>query len=91
MAQKRLVYIWSLRNAAADKAGQHINYKAEARYMPSPLEHLVTLLNEGPLGEHLVLDRVIFNDNEGSPATGPSWPTTASRLGPGGRGSTLRG
>ncbi|KQB57528.1 MULTISPECIES: N(5)-hydroxyornithine transformylase PvdF [Betaproteobacteria] len=68
MAQKRLVYIWSLRNAAADKAGQHINYKAEARYMPSPLEHLVTLLNEGPLGEHLVLDRVIFDDDEGSPA-----------------------
>lgn len=68
MAQKRLVYIWSLRNAAADKAGQHINYKAEARYMPSPLEHLVTLLNEGPLGEHLVLDRVIFDDDEGSSA-----------------------
>ena len=27
MAKTKLVYIWSLRNAAADKAGQYVLYK----------------------------------------------------------------
>jgi hypothetical protein len=27
MAKTKLVYIWSLRNAAADKAGQYVSYK----------------------------------------------------------------
>lgn len=68
MTKKRLVYIWSLRNAAADKAGQYVQYKGAARYMASPLEHLASVLNEGPLGEKLSLEQVIFDDDEGSPA-----------------------
>lgn len=66
MPKKRLVYICSLRNAAADKAGQYIPYKGEARYMPSPLEHLTTLINDGPLGDALSLEQVIFDDDENS-------------------------
>jgi hypothetical protein len=33
MSKKKLVYIWSLRNAAADKAGQDVAYKGGTRYM----------------------------------------------------------
>lgn len=34
--------------------------------MTSPLEHLVHLLDTGPLGQALSLERVIFDDDEGS-------------------------
>ena len=33
MTKKNLVYVWSLRNAAADKAGQPVAYKDHERYM----------------------------------------------------------
>lgn len=68
MAKKKLVYIWSFRNAAADLAGQEIDYKGERRYMMSPLEHLVTALNDTPLGEAYSLQAVINDDDEMSPA-----------------------
>ena len=51
MAKTKLVYIWSLRNAAADQAGQHIAYKGATRYMKSPLEYLGELLDTSPLGD----------------------------------------
>ncbi|HHL2157711.1 TPA: N(5)-hydroxyornithine transformylase PvdF, partial [Pseudomonas aeruginosa] len=41
MKKRKLAYIWSLRNAAADKAGQYVPYKGEERYMKSVLESLV--------------------------------------------------
>jgi folate-dependent phosphoribosylglycinamide formyltransferase PurN len=64
MHKKNLVYICSLRNAAADKAGQYINYKGEDRYMKSPLEYLVEAINTTPMGEHYTLSGVIFDDDE---------------------------
>lgn len=67
MPKKRLVYIWSLRNAAADQAGQSIDYKGGRRYMKSPLEHLAGALNETQLGEAYSLEAVIHDDDEGSP------------------------
>jgi len=66
MAKTKLVYIWSLRNAAADKAGQYIEYKGGQRYMKSPLEYLVGALNRTKLGEAYSLEAVIFDDDEGS-------------------------
>lgn len=66
MAKAKLVYIWSLRNAAADQAGQHIDYKGERRYMKSPLEYLVESLNGTPLGDVYSLEAVVFDDDEGS-------------------------
>lgn len=48
MTRKNLVYVWSLRNAAADKAGQPVAYKDHERYMKSVLEFLV-----GALQRHL--------------------------------------
>ncbi|WP_151634000.1 N(5)-hydroxyornithine transformylase PvdF [Noviherbaspirillum aerium] len=66
MSKTKLVYIWSLRNAAADKAGQHIEYRGERRYMKSPLEYLVEALNETKLGDAYSLDAVIFDDDEES-------------------------
>jgi folate-dependent phosphoribosylglycinamide formyltransferase PurN len=66
MAKTKLVYIWSLRNAAADKAGQFIAYKGEQRYMKSPLEYLVEALNETELGDAYELVTVIHDDDEGS-------------------------
>lgn len=65
MSKKRLVYIWSLRNAAADLAGQHVEYQGEKRYMTSPLKYLAQRLDEGPLGDAVSLERVIFDDDEG--------------------------
>lgn len=66
MAKTKLVYIWSLRNAAADKAGQHVAYKGGKRYMTSPLEYLAEALNRAPLGDAYTLEAVIFDDDEGS-------------------------
>ncbi|MEN1471561.1 N(5)-hydroxyornithine transformylase PvdF, partial [Pseudomonas aeruginosa] len=52
MTKRKLAYIWSLRNAAADKAGQQVAYKGELRYMKSPLEFLAESLNRtAPGGE----------------------------------------
>lgn len=62
----KLVYIWSLRNAAADNAGQHIAYKGETRYMKSVLEYLVEALNETPLGKMYSLEGVIYDDDNES-------------------------
>ncbi|MCK6374129.1 MAG: N(5)-hydroxyornithine transformylase PvdF [Zoogloea sp.] len=66
MAKTKLVYVWSLRNAAADKAGQAIEYKGERRYMKSPLEYLVEALNGTRLGDAYSLEAVIYDDDEGS-------------------------
>nr|GFC52529.1 hypothetical protein [Tanacetum cinerariifolium] len=66
MPKAKLVYVWSLRNAAADKAGQYVDYHGEQRYMKSPLEHLVQALNDTPLGDHYSLEAVICDDNPAS-------------------------
>jgi folate-dependent phosphoribosylglycinamide formyltransferase PurN len=66
MAKTKLVYICSLRNAAADRAGQPIAYKGGERYMMSPLEYLAEALNGTPLGEAYTLESVIYDDDEGS-------------------------
>ncbi len=66
MAKTKLVYVLSLRNAAADRAGQHIEYKGERRYMKSPLEYLAEVLNATELGDAYSLEAVIFDDDEGS-------------------------
>ena len=63
MTKKKLVYVWSLRNAAADRAGQFIDYKGEQRYMKSVLEHLVEQLNTTDLGDLYSLVGVIFDDD----------------------------
>ncbi len=67
MTQKNLVYIGSLRNAAADNAGQQIDYKGQSRYMKSPLEFLVESLNTTPLGDDYVLTGIIFDDDQNFP------------------------
>lgn len=67
MSKKRLVYIWSLRNAAADRAGQYIDYQGAPRYMMSPLEHLAGLLEQGPLAQAYSLEGILHDDDEGSP------------------------
>ncbi|PDO70672.1 N(5)-hydroxyornithine transformylase PvdF, partial [Klebsiella oxytoca] len=59
--------IWSLRNAAADKAGQYVPYKGEERYMKSVLESLVEGLNQTSLGEAYELVGVIYDDDAGLP------------------------
>ncbi len=66
MAKTKLIYVWSLRNAAADRAGQHIEYKGGRRYMKSPLEYLAETLNGTELGDAYSLEAVIFDDDEGS-------------------------
>lgn len=66
MPKKKLVYIWSLRNAAADKAGQDIAYRDGTRYMKSVLESLVEALNESDLGAQYSLEKVIYDDDAGS-------------------------
>ncbi len=63
MQKTKLVYVWSLRNGAADKAGQYVDYYGEQRYMKSPLEHLVQALNDTPLGDIYSLEAVICDDN----------------------------
>lgn len=61
---QKLIYIWSLRNAAADRAGQYIDFKGGQRYMMSPLEYLVGQLNHTALGESYSLVGVINDDDE---------------------------
>ncbi|MBN3821674.1 N(5)-hydroxyornithine transformylase PvdF [Paraburkholderia sp. Se-20369] len=68
MPKKNLVYILSLRNGAADRAGQPVAYKGGTRYMKAPLEFLVERLNGSALGERYTLAGVIFDDDDGSPA-----------------------
>ncbi|MFT5756388.1 MAG: folate-dependent phosphoribosylglycinamide formyltransferase PurN [Alteromonadaceae bacterium] len=63
MKKKKLVYVWSLRNAAADQAGQMIAYKGEQRYMKSVLEYLAVELNNTDLGDLYTLEGVIFDDD----------------------------
>lgn len=65
MPKIRLVYLWSLRNAAADHAGQPVAYRGGERYMKSPLESLVEALNDTPLGASYSLEAVIHDDDEG--------------------------
>jgi len=67
MTKKNLVYVWSLRNAAADKAGQPVAYKDHERYMKSVLEFLVESLNQTPLGNAYNLVGVIYDDDPQSP------------------------
>lgn len=64
MQKKNLVYIGSLRNAAADNAGQYIPYKNEQRYMRSPLEYLAHILDNTEIGQHYTLVSIIFDDDE---------------------------
>lgn len=68
MPKKNLVYIQSLRNGAADRAGQPVAYKGGTRYMKAPLEFLVERLNDSPLGERYTLAGVIVDDDAGSAA-----------------------
>lgn len=63
MTKRKLAYIWSLRNAAADKAGQQVAYKGELRYMKSPLEFLAESLNRTALGDAYELVGVIYDDD----------------------------
>ena len=63
MAKKKLAYMWSLRNAAVDRAGQFITCRAEARYMMSPLEYLAAQLNQTSLGDEFTLVGVIHDDD----------------------------
>lgn len=63
--KKKLVYVMSLRNAAADKAGQQIEYKGQSRYMMSPLEYLAHQLNHSELGNLYSLEAVIYDDIDG--------------------------
>jgi folate-dependent phosphoribosylglycinamide formyltransferase PurN len=67
MSKTRLVYLCSLRNAAADKAGQHIPYKGQQRYMKSPLEYLAYALDHTELGDAYSLEAVVYDDDQGSP------------------------
>ncbi|WP_341667745.1 formyltransferase family protein [Alcaligenes sp. SDU_A2] len=60
--KRKLVYVMSLRNAAADKAGQWVAYKGERRYMMSPLEYLVHQLNDSELGNLYSLEALIYDD-----------------------------
>jgi folate-dependent phosphoribosylglycinamide formyltransferase PurN len=64
MTKKNLVYIGSLRNAAADNAGQYIEYKGQKRYMKSPLEYLIESLNQTSLGDIYTLKGIIFDDDK---------------------------
>lgn len=67
MPKAKLVYVLSLRNGAADKAGQHIAYQGGQRYMKSPLEYLAHALEHTPLGEQYSLEGIVYDDDEQSP------------------------
>ena len=67
MSKAKLVYILSLRNAAADQAGQFIDYKGERRYMKSPLEYLAEALDGTSLGDAYSLEGIIYDDDQSSP------------------------
>jgi folate-dependent phosphoribosylglycinamide formyltransferase PurN len=66
MPKAKLVYILSLRNAAADKAGQNVDFRGAQRYMKSPLEYLTEALEGSPLGEDYSLEGVVYDDDAGS-------------------------
>ncbi|MDO5103949.1 MAG: N(5)-hydroxyornithine transformylase PvdF [Lautropia sp.] len=61
----KLAYVMSLRNAAADQAGQQLAFgeKGPQRYMMSPLEYLARALDETPLGDAYALQVVIIDDD----------------------------
>ncbi|MET3492991.1 formyltransferase family protein [Variovorax boronicumulans] len=63
----KLVYVLSLRNAAADKAGQHVDYKGQPRYMKSPLEYLAEALDTTSLGDAYSLEGIVYDDDEQLP------------------------
>lgn len=65
MAAKRLVYLMSLRNAAADQAGQWVMCRGQRCYMKSPLEYLVEQLEQTALGRYYTLEGVIYDDVPG--------------------------
>lgn len=67
MSKQKIAYLWSLRNAAADKAGQMVPYKGEQRYMKSVLEYLVEQLEHTELGDHYHLETIIYDDDAQSP------------------------
>lgn len=67
MSKAKLVYIWSLRNAAADKAGQFVAYKGGQRYMKSPLEYLAEALDRTSLGRAYSLEGIVFDDDQSLP------------------------
>ena len=67
MPKAKLVYVLSLRNGAADKAGQHIAYQGGQRYMKSPLEYLAHALEHTPLSEQYSLEGIVYDDDEQSP------------------------
>ncbi|QNP48177.1 N(5)-hydroxyornithine transformylase PvdF [Diaphorobacter aerolatus] len=67
MPQAKLVYILSLRNAAADKAGQHVDYQGAPRYMKSPLEYLAEALDRSPLGDAYSFEGIVYDDDAESP------------------------
>lgn len=90
MTKRKLAYIWSLRNAAADKAGQQVAYKGELRYMKSPLEFLAESLNRTALGDAYELVGVIYDDDPELPATSRRSRTTDSPTGLDSSGSTRR-
>ncbi|WPG36179.1 formyltransferase family protein [Variovorax sp. EBFNA2] len=67
MPKAKLVYIMSLRNAAADKAGQNVDYQGTPRYMKSPLEYLAQALDTTPLGDAYSLEGIVYDDDAQSP------------------------
>ena len=67
MPKAKLVYIMSLRNAAADKAGQNVDYQGAPRYMKSPLEYLAQALDTTPLGDAYSLEGIVYDDDAQSP------------------------
>lgn len=64
MQKIKLAYVLSLRNAAADNAGQCVDIKGKSQYMQSPIEYLCRVLNETPLGDTYSLETVIYDDDE---------------------------
>lgn len=87
MTKRKLAYIWSLRNAAADKAGQYVPYKGEQRYMKSVLESLVEALNQTALGDAYELVGVIYDDDAELPRDQGKSRITVSPIVPGSNGS----
>jgi folate-dependent phosphoribosylglycinamide formyltransferase PurN len=63
----RLAYLMSLRNATADKAGQWIDVHGEMRYMKSPLQFVVELLETRLRGVY-DLRTIIYDDDPLNPA-----------------------
>jgi len=61
MTKKNLAYLWVMRNAAADTAGQYIPHKGDQRYMKSPLQCLLEALNDTDPGDVYVVRGVLFD------------------------------